>query len=186
MNNWLIVEKLNLNDVVLFKDTIDNIIQSKNITSSILNKSTTGVSSKQYELVEYLKNLENITKVIQNKVKDALAKNNITNLPFDLKVINAWTIMGYEYCFHKIHRHGVLNNHISTVMYLNLSENTEDMPGNFYAILQDDKCMNFHYERSPQLGELIVFPVSVFHGTYPQGKGLRQTLNVEFEISYQI
>ena len=36
----------------------------------------------------------------------------------------------------------------------------------------------------PKLGDLIIMPIHIFHGAYPQSKGTRQTLNMDFEVVY--
>ena len=46
-----------------------------------------------------------------------------------------------------------------------------------------DKNLNITYhEIKPKEGSLIIMPIHIFHGAYPQAKGLRQTLNMDFEI----
>ena len=41
---------------------------------------------------------------------------------------------------------------------------------------------NFNFIHFPKVGDILIFPNWVYHGTEPQAIGLRQTLNLDFEI----
>ena len=38
---------------------------------------------------------------------------------------------------------------------------------------------------NPEVGKLLIFPDWVLHGTYPQTKGTRQTLNVDYKLTFE-
>jgi len=184
MNDWLILEKFEHYDSLKFKEIIDNAVVKHNIQSITYGKSTTGINSKQYDLMSCLESIHDVKLKIQDKIVYSLKKNNFVSKESQLNIKSAWTVLGFENCFHTIHKHNLkyMSNHISTVTYLNLPENDENRPGNFYAILRDDMGENYDFNHNPSLGEIMIFPVWIYHGTYPQGKGLRQTLNMDFEI----
>jgi hypothetical protein len=184
MNDWLILEKFEYSDYSKFKECIDNAIVKNNIQSITQGKSTTGINSKQYDLMNCLTDIYDTVIKIQNKVEYNLKKNNFIDKNSKLKAISAWTILGYKNCFHTMHQHNskLKLNHIASSTYISLPQNDENHPGNFYAILKDIFGENDYFEHDPKLGEIIIFPIWLYHGTYPQGEGLRQTLNVDFEI----
>jgi hypothetical protein len=184
MNDWLILEKFEYYDVLKFKEIIDTAIIQNNIQSVTCEKSTTGINSQQYDLMNCLMSISDVRFKVQNKVELALKQNNVINENSRLNIKSAWTVLGFENCFHTIHKHNLKceANHVSTVTYLNLPENDKNRPGSFYAILKDNLGENTDFNHDPQFGEIIIFPVWVYHGTYPQGRGLRQTLNMDFEV----
>ena len=71
-------------------------------------------------------------------------------------------------------RHHCTADFLCTVLFLDTS-GISTPNGDFYAILNNDV-----YQYSPQKGDLLIFTSDVCHGTYPQVKGLRHTLNLDF------
>jgi len=190
-DDWFILEHCDANDVLTIKGSIDNIIDDYKITSSILNKSTRGVNAEQYDLLPYLHDDARygipLINIIKHKVQEAL------NRPVK-KLKAAWTVLGYENSFHTIHNHNpkkIFNNTstnspygVSTVTYLNLPYigNDDHRTGDFYAIIQDSNKENLKFVHSPKIGDILIFPIWVYHGTVPQSDGLRQTLSLDFEL----
>lgn len=112
-----------------------------------------------------------------------------------LHACSAWTVKGEEGSYHTIHEHGPLN--VSSVTYLevpprpiNLTPSTEPpknnnqgqiyfvMDGGPYNSLSVPNFRLFHI--TPQPGMIVIFPSWMLHGVYPQGPGIRRTLNIDF------
>lgn len=91
-----------------------------------------------------------------------------------LELKNAWTVYGQEGTYHQIHRHSESSDFICTVLFLDTS-GVSSPNGDFYAVLNNDV-----YQYSPTKGDILIFSSDVCHGTYPQVKGLRHTLNLDF------
>ena len=53
--------------------------------------------------------------------------------------------------------------------------------GQFYFFLLKNNKIEYN-EIQPEEGMMIVMPTKTLHGSYPQAKGLRHTLNLDFEI----
>ena len=49
-------------------------------------------------------------------------------------------------------------------------------------ILLDNNEIKYH-ELEPVEGMLVIMPTRTLHGSYPQPRGLRQTLNFDFQVS---
>ena len=98
----------------------------------------------------------------------------------------AWTVIGEEGSYHTIHDHGP--NAVCSVTYLEVPERSKDndKAGQIYFVLQSDpyhpltpvKHKVVHI--TPKPGMIVIFPSWILHGVYPQGPGIRQTLNVDF------
>lgn len=99
-----------------------------------------------------------------------------TVLEKKLEIQNAWTVYGQEGSFHQIHRHHANPSFICTVLFLE-TQGVSTPNGDFYAVLNNEV-----YQYSPCKGDMLIFSSDVCHGTYPQVKGLRQTLNIDFRI----
>ena len=97
-----------------------------------------------------------------------------TILEKKLRLRNAWTVYGKEGSYHMAHRHHCTADFLCTVLFLDTS-GISTPNGDFYAILNNDV-----YQYSPQKGDLLIFTSDVCHGTYPQVKCLRHTLNLDF------
>ncbi len=98
----------------------------------------------------------------------------------------AWTVIGEEGSYHTIHDHGP--NSVCSVTYIEVPEQNknDDKAGQIYFVLQSDpyhplapvKHKVLHV--APKPGMIVIFPSWILHGVYPQGQGIRQTLNVDF------
>ena len=170
--DWLYVAKL---DVTGFKDKIDNIVDDS-ILMDPKFLSTRGFNSKQYNLTYKKESFLDIQHAVVEEIKKQV---NLFNSQFELG--NAWTVYGQESSYHAVHRHFDQPNHISTVLYLNVPpEPTLQQPGYFYFFMHDDEGNIIDHIINPQIGDLIIMPSHILHGAYPQSKGTRQTLNMDF------
>jgi hypothetical protein len=177
------VQKILSDNVVKLKNTekinglrnlISKIITDNKLQSSVEGKTSTGENIQQYELFPFVNQIAEHFKFIEDtlRYKNLLLPNEILN------PVSCWTVIGGENSFHKIHRHNKKStNHIASVTYLSNANNTLEKPGSFYAIL-DDSVITIE----PKEGDILLFPVHIYHGTYPQGVGIRQTLSIDFEI----
>ena len=171
MIDWLFHNKINVEDYKNYFDTIINNIPKDNLQF----KSTRGINSKQYDLIEYEKDFSNIVDVVKKKILKII-KN------IKLNLLSAWTVIGDENSYHLAHRHNDIKNHISTVLYLNVPEKkTFHQSGNFFYFKRDENNNIVYNSIEPEEGSLIIMPVHIWHGTYPQAPGKRQTLNMDFE-----
>jgi hypothetical protein len=183
--DWLVVSKISTNDVLFLKKMVDALIDKFNIESCTHNKSTTGEGAKQYDLFNYMNDscfgLPLVDKV-RSEVRTVLERENRLSRYFTLKT--AWTIFGYENSFHKIHNHNPKDyKHIAVVIYLNIPDVIDqNRSGAFYAVLQDSSKINRNFIHYPDSGDMLIFPNWIYHGSEPQTCGLRQTLNLDFEI----
>jgi hypothetical protein len=174
--DWLLIENMKIEKI---KNQIKQKIK-KQIPIDLKEKSTKGIKSKQYELFNnfLLKDNSNIVKYVKDSIKNSINKN--FNKNYTLKLISAWTILGKENGYHTMHKHNDKEkNHISSILYLNVPKK---FSGNFYCVFKKNDEINY-FDHVPKNGQLIIFPVWIFHGTYPQGKGSRHTLNLDFEIT---
>lgn len=148
------------------KILIDELIKDNHIEPlDLTNKST--VHGTQYDLFMYIDNFAAVIKQIQQIIRKFLH--------VDVTAVSAWTVLGEEGGYHTCHKHND-NDDISTVLYLSVPEETNDKQGAIYFFAENNLTVHV-----PKAGELLIFPVTMHHGTYPQGKGLRQTLNIDFK-----
>ena len=176
IENWLV--KVNVGDVKLFENALYNSITKTNDVTG--TTSAKGPNTKQIELWgcdEYLKLLVDYIKNIQN---DNISKINFNNI----KSLSAWIVEGQEHSYHILHRHSakgdehlVFNNNISTVLYLDIPKSG----GEFYFVKEKSTGTQTH-SIEPEKGDLLIFPWSLYHGVYPQGPGLRKSVNVDFSF----
>ena len=198
---------MNLNSDWLLDFKIDNTIDIKDKINSTIKylkkvdvkyKSTRGILSEQYDLLNIFLNEKDYSQILdkikQISIKNIIEKKMIKNVK-DLKLINAWTVSGYEGSYHELHNHceygyddnslkKLKKNQISTVLYLNVDNKSVEEKRNegyFYFIIKQDDDLEY-YNIKPETGKFLVFPIWIFHGTYPQSNGLRQTLNLDFEV----
>jgi hypothetical protein len=157
--------KLDVDLTENFRKIIEDIVVHES-PIDITGKSTQ--NGIQYELSES-KNIEKMSPIISKVEEEIYSKLGIKHL----KVCSAWTVLGRKGTYHTCHKHNT-NDDISTVLYLE-TPIFNPPHGSFY-FFDDGEVWDFH----PQKGDLIIFPVTTFHGTYPQGRGLRQTLNLNF------
>jgi hypothetical protein len=174
--DWLLINVLNIDEI---ENKVKEMIKIEK-PISLDEKSTKGEKSKQYMLYDYFKDNE-----VLNNIKEEILKNlNYINIRGELILKSAWTVFGYKGSYHTVHRHNNKINHISTVFYLNVPKTMQkSQNGNFYCFLNKENNIEYFSYR-PKKGDLIIMPVWILHGVYPQEKGLRQTLNLDFELVF--
>ena len=120
-------------------------------------------------------------KLVQREVVNyGLMPHNWTNL----HACSAWTVVGDEGSYHTIHDHGP--NNICSVTYLKVPKEQESPAGQIFFVMHADPYSPlsvptfrvFHIQ--PQENMIVIFPSWMQHGVYPQGPGIRQTLNIDF------
>jgi hypothetical protein len=161
--------QVNLNSFLIdeYKKIIKIAISDTNPDLSDIKSTQHGF---QYNLFNK-KNLEIINPIILNVSNQICSTLNI----FNLNISSAWTVLGEKGTYHTLHRHN-LNDDISTVLYLEVPNiKFPDADGCFYFFNGEEV-----QEIIPKKGDLLIFPATLFHGSYPQGEGLRQTLNLDF------
>lgn len=180
MKDWIIENKVELGTI---KAAIDN-ITSKKLPIDIAGLSAKGTNSKQYNLNDNKEDLGKVLEYLIYCVKN-LIDNNLTDHRKkglginELIPHNIWTVYGDEGSYHTLHNHHINEDiKLSMVLYLSIPE--ED--GMFYCVGRDNKCKNLIRHIIPQVGTILIFPSNLLHGAYPQGKGLRQTFNIDFSI----
>jgi hypothetical protein len=178
--DWLIKSNLEINDCrKIIKNVTDNLIP---IDTKL--KSTRGKYSKQYDiLLEFEKNneLKKILNIIKNHIFQILKTK--FNYEFDLQILSAWTVYGKKGSYHATHRHNDRKKpHISTILYLQIPKNSNDLDGAFYFFINKNGDIEIN-TFIPKVSDFIIMPAWIYHGVYPQAKGLRQTLNIDFSIN---
>jgi hypothetical protein len=105
-----------------------------------------------------------------------------------MKVHSAWSVAGDQGSYQTIHQHGL--GHICTVTYLDVpEEDPQSRNGAIYFVLHSEPFNEFsqpvmrYLNVKPQAGMSIIFPSWILHGVYPQGPGLRRTINIDFKRS---
>jgi len=149
-----------------YKNLIDQLIKKESI-EPIDNANKSTVNGTQYLLFEQIAGLTEVVQLIQAKI--------LKYLHLKTTVASAWTVLGEKGGYHVCHKHNDTDD-ISTVLYLAVPEETNNKQGAIYFFAENN--LNVHI---PKVGELLIFPVTMHHGTYPQGEGLRQTLNIDFK-----
>jgi hypothetical protein len=54
--------------------------------------------------------------------------------------------------------------------------------GNFYYFLNKRENLLLFNSIYPKTNDFFIFPSWIWHGSYPQVKGIRQTLNIDFNV----
>lgn len=181
--NWVIETELDISDYKnLLLDTI------KNTESSVIGKSTSGAMSKQYDIYHKYKEKPFISlqAKIVNYLKTILTTSNIIDSTKNLNLMASWIVEGKDYGYHQLHKHNKRVPHIATVIYLDIYtedqlRNDEDFDGYFYYVVPENNEIVYKYIE-PKENKMIIFPVWIWHGTYPQKKGRRTSLNLDFSI----
>jgi hypothetical protein len=157
---------------------VNKLCTKKNIID-ITQRSTRGKKSKQYNLYNQKEKLIDISNEIIKIFKEKITANATYNL------ISSWTVIGKENSWHSCHKHNTKINHLATVLYLDVPKkiNTHQSGDFFYFLLKENNILEYN-NIIPKLGDLIIMPIHIFHGAYPQSKGTRQTLNMDFEVIY--
>ena len=63
------------------------------------------------------------------------------------------------------------------MLYINVPEKYPK--GEFYCLIEKDNDTILRCFK-PKVGDLFIFPWTLYHGVYPQGPGLRKTINCDF------
>ena len=177
--NWLAHTNICIDG---FADTINNITQGLKPTD-VSDKSTRGYKSLQFSMKNHFKDIENITNEITRQFE---LIEPLQNKEFELLL--GWTVYGRLGGYHTVHnhvgQHGKLD-HVSVVIYLETPDLTGwQQKGQFYYFLLDNNEIKYH-EIQPEKGMMIVMPTKTLHGTYPQPRGLRHTLNLDFGVKHE-
>ena len=179
--DWLIINNIDISSI---KKEINSIIKNL-IPESLKGVTTHGENSKQYDLTNHIKSSLIVNK-IENKIIECLF--NKFKYKFNLSLISSWTVLGQEHGYHTLHKHNYDKDkplHVASVIYLDVPKTLEkeDLKetNNFYCLFNNNNDIKY-YSHNPKIGDLMVFPVWLWHGAYPQGKGMRQTLNMDFKI----
>jgi len=143
-------------------DNIKSIVDELTKTCAEPSWKKSTVKGKDFVLIEKKKELRSIVEIYERLLSKQL----------DLH--NAWTVYGEEGTYHTLHRHSIVPDFICTVLFLE-TQGVSAPNGDFYAVLNNEG-----YQFTPRKGDILFFSSDVFHGTYPQVKGLRHTLNMDF------
>ena len=167
--DWVIITKIDIKPV---RKIMDKIMGNE---LNIKSKSTRGFNSTQFDLYEQRSQFEDVI----DMVKYELCKLDLKSY----NLLSAWTVIGKENCYHMVHNHNIVaQDHVSTVLYLKMPKKSNmHQSGRFYYFLNDGSKINYHHFL-PVEGNLVIMPVHILHGAYPQAKGIRQTLNLDFEV----
>ena len=179
MEDWIETHRLNQDSLDLINSEVESAINEHDLKNDKDGKSTSGENGLQYELRPFINQftfIENLTKIAEKTVREkGLITDNQT-----LEVCSLWSVIGGKGTYHRIHRHNKLGiDHYSMVVYTHVDQTQDELSGCFYAVLNDGEENDF-IEFSPEQGDVLMFPVWVCHGTYPQTTEKRQTLNLDF------
>ena len=160
-----------LNDPKKFKSDVDEAVNDCGLDclNPHLFDISTSLQGKQYHLMDKktLPYLFWIVKEVKEMIVHATGAKN-------LKLASAWTVYGEEGTYHTMHQHNT-NNDICSVIYLDVEE--EIFPaknGSFYYFLDGVKLF------PPGVGDVLIFPATLWHGSYPQKTKMRHVLNLDF------
>ena len=191
--NWVIEENLKNDDI------LNKIFEVSNHFLDVFEDekekySTKGELSKQVFLKyanmdikdkKFLLCCDYIKKIVLKNLKKF---NIIDEYNYDLKLATAWTVLSDQNSYHITHDHHPYNG-VSTVLYLNVPENKNNLDdGNIFFVLDCGPYNPIYsnYNRilhvKPQKNSLLIFPSWLIHGVYSQPKGERITFNVDYNI----
>lgn len=185
--NWIVETTLDLNPYksLLLDDTI------KDIENNTKNKSTSG-DSEQYDIFNKLQEqpLQELKEYIVNHVKNSLVETRFIMSDENLHLEAAWIVVGKPYGYHKLHCHRYLQDpktpNIASVVYLEMEPEEpiraeDDRDGYFYYAVPENNDIVYGAIK-PIVNKMILFPTWIWHGSYPQKKGRRTSLNLDFSI----
>lgn len=205
--DWLVHFKLTKNFTKRLRKAVNEAIKDEkeqDCTSPQLYRglytestlSTRGKTSSQYKLFpEHFKHWDEDdvclidTKILTNLKKQV--KKILLDQPgfeyedFILHNMGGWTVVGGKYGHHKVHQHEKyhVNNRLSVVVYLKTPKPHIEYSGEFYYFMKEYYGTKyFTYKRIETVdGLVIIMPSHIWHGAEPSN-GLRQTLNLEFDV----
>lgn len=187
--NWLITEQIE--DLSSIKKMLSNVTEEDWSTYT----SAKGPNSKQHYVLnpEWMpskfhqipEGWDNIKSWYETEVKKTLVHHGLLPSKWqNLSADRAWTVIGEEGSYHTIHDHGP--NRVCSVTYIDVPEQQLPKQGDIYFVLQCDPYSQLSPVRhkvvhvTPKAGLMVIFPSWLLHGVYPQGPGIRQTLNIDF------
>ena len=172
--NWLI--KTNVGDVKPYEEALKFYDRAEDVSG---RTSAAGPNTKQIDYFGTDKYIELLTNFITKNIDDPRIDHSAITIPWGT---HTWTVEGQEHSYHILHRHGKpevrCNENLATVLYLNVPK----QGGEFYFILEKNTGIEPHIIK-PEVGDLFLFPWSVYHGVYPQGPGLRKTVNMDYNYT---
>ena len=178
MEDWIENHRLESTDKIISE--INEIIQKHNIESNTDGKSTTGSNSSQYELGSHIKEFS-FAEPLAKIVESTLQRKDLLSSSEKVEICNLWAVYGGHGAFHRIHRHNELGvKHYSMVVYTHVDQSEDEISGAFFAVLNTEGENDF-IEFAPETGDILIFPVWICHGTYPQSSQKRITLNLDFK-----
>lgn len=192
--NWILESYLDQSTVNVLRNSVNNNLE--NLYENTYNSAIQGENSIQYWIYDYKihpvffnKDFESSINELKSHVNNVLIENKLLENP-SLRFESIWSIIGDENSYCGIHDHPNING-LSAVLYLQVPENKSEnhlnqSRGQIYFVLDSDSLNDKFDSRvvhiTPDVGKLLVFPNWVLHGTYPQIKGVRQTLNTNLFI----
>ena len=190
--DWLIITNINVKGL----KTQINKLTKKSIEVNVEERSTSGGVSRQYDIfsqIKYNAGLPTPSQKYFHYIRDEVQKalHLKFNHNFNLQYISGWTVKGEEHTYHTLHKHNYKNKvsvekknlEVASVVYLDVPKYDEKHSkdaNNFYCVLNNEYIKYYSYK--PKIGDLIIFPIWLWHGSYPQTKGTRQTLNLDFKL----
>lgn len=178
-DDWIAEAQLDSKVTEIFKDSILTTIESNNLKNDTYGTSCRG-DIKQYELLNKID--QSLLSLIKSITIDQLVRNKVLdNHNYKLRETTIWTCVGKKGSYHTVHNHNsarnYYSNYVSTTIYLQTPEMV-GTDGLFYSFFRNNQIV----VKPPSVGKILIFPIWLFHGTYPQPEGDRQTLNLTFEI----
>jgi len=192
--NWVLESYLDTSLVLTLKNSLNDHLESlyENTHSSAVQ----GKNSNQYWIYDYKMHPNFFNQEFGNAMENL--KSYAENILSEQKLIekksltfeSVWSIIGDEYSYCGIHDHPNIYG-VSVVLYLqvppNVSNNHLDQTrGQIYFVLDSDSRDKDFDKRvihiTPDVGKILIFPNWLLHGTYPQVRGTRQTLNTNLFI----
>jgi hypothetical protein len=181
MADWIENHKLSTDSAQKIVDEIGETIKKFNVESDTKGKSTTGKNSLQYELLAYIENFQ-FTAPLTQVAENTLRSKGLLSSTQKLEICSLWSVFGGKGTFHRVHRHNRVGvDHYSMVVYAHADSTNDETSGAFFAVLNDNDENDF-IEFAPETGDILMFPVWICHGTYPQQTEKRITLNLDFKI----
>lgn len=152
------------------KKEVDDVVKASQL---LVNKKTYNISTcigDQYHLntKSTLGMIPQAIKTIKGVIAHCLKEEVI-------HVNNCWTVYGKKGGYHTVHRHNDLEDFCS-VLYLEVQEEDDPTSQGAFFYFIDGECRR----HEPMTGDLLIFPATMWHGTYPQGRDHRHTLNIDF------
>lgn len=187
--NWVIVDRLS---DVSFTDEVISSVSDKDYSAYTSAK---GSNSKQNYIIspKWMPSATHQTPDGWNKLKEKYEGIVQKELVYyglmpanwrQLYACSAWTVEGNEGSWHTCHEHGPMN--VCSVTYLEVPDEQEPPLGEIYFIMDANPYNPLAtpeyrtLQIKPQKGMIVIFPSWLLHGVYPQGPGVRRTLNIDF------